>query len=144
LIVTFTPNEAQFANGIAVPGGKKWKLKLVHIEWTSDVNAGNRVIELRIRDQGVGGVDIYKAASRNNQAASLVTHYNFVIGISHVGSGSGLHQTIPLPDLSLTEGMLITLADSASIAAGDSIAHGYIYVEEESVLENEIESDRVI
>jgi len=144
LIVTFTPTETEFATGIRVPAGKKWKLKQIFFVWTSDANAGNRVLELRITD-GFTSFESLRIASRNNQATGIVTNYNFAIGLSHVGSGSGLHQTIPLPsELFLLEGSRIRIADSAAIAVGDSLTGGWICVEEENILEDEVENDRVI
>lgn len=143
LIVTLTPNESEFSSGIVVPAGKKWKVKQIHFTFTSDVNAGNRELQLRFIDGGANVIS-YLVASRNFQAASLIVDYNFGVGLSHVGSSSGLHQTIPLPDFVLLEGSSIQIVDVNAIAVGDTIAQGYICIEEEDVLEDEVESNREI
>lgn len=144
LIVTLAPTEAQFAAGIFVPAGKKWRLQLVHLDWTSDVNVGGRVITIRITD-GNTGIVLYRLGSRNFQAASLSIDYQFGIGLTHTGSASGLHQTIPLPaDLVLLEGTEIVITDEAGIAVGDTVAGGFICVTEEDTLENEVENNRPI
>lgn len=138
-IVKFTPTEAELAAGITVPAGVKWKLKSIFFIWTSDVNAGNREI-IVILDSSTGGISLFRVASRNFQAASLATNYNFFIGAANVGSSSGETQTIPLPDITLLEGDNIIAKDSASIAVGDTLTLASVIIEEENLIDGEIES----
>lgn len=140
LIVSFTPTEAQWASGIPVPAGKKWKILLANVGWISDVNAGNREIMIQIFD---AGNMLVEHASRNFQAASLQVNYCFFVGAPSVGSSSGLFQSIAIPDLFLTEGQLITIVDFSGIAAGDTVDNSLLIVEEEDILENEIETRAV-
>lgn len=140
-IIRFDLNEAQFFTGIVVPGGKSWKILNVYLEWTSDVNAGNREIALEIDKSGDGTLDNqFFVASRNFQAASLTQMYNFFPGASDTGSASATTQNISIPpNLVLTERNAIYVFDNASIAVGDTVANGTLLIEETDLMENQFE-----
>lgn len=136
-IVKFTPTEAEFAAGIIVPSGVKWRILSAFINWTSDVNAGNREIRMLVNNP-LTSERFFNVGSRNFQAASLTESYNFFPGANSVGSASASFQEIAIPDLILEEGTSIIINDASSIAAGDAVANATLVVEEETVVDGEI------
>lgn len=140
LRVRFAPTEAQFAAGITVPAGKKWRVLNCIVSWASDVTAGNREIVLQASEvDSVNSISaVFFVGSRNFQAASLTTLYSWYLGAgSPVGSSSGVFQTLPLPDTWLPERTVISVTDNAAIAAGDTLTGGGLIVEEEEMFDGE-------
>lgn len=144
-IVYLQPTEAQWCAGVFVPAGKKWRIKNLQVIWTSDANAGARSIIFQVFDSAAGiggGVETFRAISRNFQAASLIVGYQFFPGANNVGSADVLGQDLAIPDFWMTEGQSMFVLDLASIAAGDSLT-SFLIVEEEELLTDEFE-DRVV
>lgn len=141
-LVYLRPTEAQLDNGdVVVPSGKKWRIKNVHLVWTSDANAGNRSILLEATDPA--GADQFDVRAIAFQTASKAVRYEFYHGAPHTESANELSQNIPIPDMQLREGTTFFLVDESGVAAGDTVTGAVFIVEESDVLEDEIE-DRAV
>jgi len=102
-------------------------LRTFQIEYISDANLGNRVIEMTISLPD--GQPIYHDAPLINQADALTRRYTWAVGAQSGAAFVGTGVIRGLPPLFLIPGIVIRVWDSAGISATDTItlnAHGWM------------------
>jgi hypothetical protein len=101
---------------ITVPSGKIWEIISIWIELVTTADAGNRQMQIDIRDDGDDV--IYSLLAKNVQVASQTEHYACSQnGQEPAETVAGKH-FIPIPvGLMLPAGYNVRIYDSAAIAA---------------------------
>jgi len=104
---------------ITVPAGYEWQVLWVYVEYTSDANAGNRQLELRILD--AGGNTIGQVRPGTTQAASLTRNYMFAPSLADlVGFRDTDYLMTPFPPtVFLPAGYSIQMLDNNNVSAAD-------------------------
>lgn len=105
---------------ITVPAGKQWKILYGHIVFSTSANAGNRRIEINIRN--AADDRLYEIGALNVQVAS--TSENYVLGqYGDTGESFAATHTLPIPiNLILSGTFDIRVFDNAAIdAAADDM-----------------------
>jgi len=112
-----------------VPAGKVWNLKYVWGNLVTTATVGSRIFGIRIYQSGTDQLwrsnDATIAASQSGHAilADGVFSTSYTLG----NNGGVIN---PLPDMMLTEGMIIRVLDSAAIdAAADDLTVVLHYIE---------------
>lgn len=101
---------------IPVPDGKIWKLQSVWVELTASADAGNRQLELQIRDGADDVVARFVAGAV--QAESTTRHYLFAPGVADMTAFRDTDLiSNPIPELFLPDGWDIRIFDNNAIAA---------------------------
>ncbi len=112
---------------ITVGTGISYKLISGSVQFTSTATAGNRQLELRVKDE-LGNV-VFKVAAPSVQAASLTYNYSFGSGIP-ASTVVALTVMMPIPeDMILLSGWSIQIIDSAAIAAAADDMNMFFLVE---------------
>lgn len=83
----------------SVPTNKKWMVLWIHVEFTTTATLTNRLLTLRIRDDGNDA--IYQVEGLNEQAPSATEVYIFLPGIGEPTEGKATRHFLPLPALCL-------------------------------------------
>jgi len=104
-----------------VPAGYETRFKWVWVEFTSDINAGNRQLEIQIQDGAADVIGIVRAGIV--QAASLTRYYLFAQQVTELVAfrDTDLLSTI-MPEWILPAGYIVRIWDNKAIsAAGDDM-----------------------
>ena len=129
LLTRAIPNPELIADATASDSDKKltvdsneiWEILSIYIEYTSDGNAGNRHIQLRIHDTAPN--DIGRLTPGVAQAASLTRFYTFAPGLPRDSSFFATTELyFPIPQLILPPSFGIRIFDASAVsAAGDNM-----------------------
>lgn len=104
-----------------VPAATQWKLLALMVILVTNATAGNRIIELHVRD--ASDTQFLRLDHGVVQTASLTVRYIYVPGVSRESAISGGFLYIPsLPDLWLPTGFDIRAFESATISATDDMS----------------------
>jgi len=106
---------------LTVPADTWWVIKSIWVEYTSDGNAGNRQLQVDIRDDAADV--IFQMRTGLVQAATLTRYYALS---PHVADLAAFRDTAylmtPFPELTLAEAWSIRIFDNAAISvAGDNM-----------------------
>lgn len=126
-VVQVAPPAAATDWSVTVPGGRVWVPLALTALLTTDANAGNRDVSLRVTDQTniVAAFDAFA-----NQGASLAELYSFVAGAG-TGAGGTTHLTCttPIPDMALPAGYVLE-THTTGFEVGDQWSSIVVWVEE--------------
>jgi hypothetical protein len=104
-----------------VPAGVETRFKWIWVEYTSDVGAGNRQLEIQVQDDAADVIGIVRAGAV--QAASLTRYYLFAQQATELTAfrDTDLLSTI-MPEWILPAGYVVRIWDNKAIsAAGDDM-----------------------
>jgi len=114
---------------VEIPKGKMWKVKTIEISYTSDANAGNRIITLAIRKDTAGGRSLYYMGAGSVQAQGLTRYYTFLPNAVRETTFVASRVIVPLPDIFIPGGYFIRISDEANISALDDFTFILTYEE---------------
>lgn len=114
---------------IQVPAGMQWRLRSVRAQLATSANAGNRQVNLVIKDDA--GNIVAQIPPAAQQAASLTYSYTFAQGAA--SSLVGTTQSAPAPK-DMVLGDSYTLAVSSTLLAADQWSAIWLQVEESAAL----------
>lgn len=114
---------------ISVPAGMQWRLRSVRAQLVTSANAGNRQVNLVIKDDA--GNIVAQIPPAATQAASLTYSYTFAQGAA--SSLVGTTQSAPAPK-DMVLGDSYTLAVSSTLLAADQWSNIWLQVEESAAL----------
>lgn len=100
------------------------KLNWVQLTYVSTATAGNRQVELRVKD--AAGNVLYSVSAGAVQAASLTRQYLFMKGVAREAAFVATHITCPMPEPIVPPGGTLQIIDTAAIdAAADDLTVVY-------------------
>jgi hypothetical protein len=99
-----------------VPKGQTWRLVNVFADYTSTATAGNRSLELRIKN--AAGQVTHRFVAHVVQAASLNYYYNFGYGLTSSTAAANGNVDVGLPECYIESEGSLQVLDSAAVAAG--------------------------
>ena len=108
---------------LTVPEATMWKIRAIMVSYTASASAGNRIIEISLRsaEPAAGPITFWLLRALNVQVASTTESYFAFPGGSNVSEDVVGHHILPLPpEISMPEGFLIRVRDSANISGNDT------------------------
>ena len=130
-LITLSDPAADTEISQAVPTGALWKPELLYVPLTTDANAANRRVNLKITD---GTNTIGWVLCNTDQAASLTYEYTF----SHVGGSQHTNSTYvvsTLPDFPFLPAGYTIETVTTNRQATDNFGQGYLVVTQQLTLQ---------